>query len=142
MNRWRTWRTGAVLTLIAVAMPTLAHPQEQKVEPMESPLRVVRDVVTTGVVNREPIDGANVFPPSVGSLYYFTEIETETTPTQITHIWYFQDQKMAEVPLSIEAAHWRTWSQKRMLEAWTGPWKVEAVDATGKVLSSQTFDVH
>lgn len=138
MSQW--WRMAA-LTLV-VALPTLVFSQEQKQEPERSGMRVVRDVVTTGVVNREPIDGATVFPPSVGALYYFTEVEGANAPTQIIHIWYYNQRKTAEIPLSVGATHWRTWSRKRILQNWIGPWEVEAVGPDGNVLSSQALDVH
>ncbi len=136
------WRTMVGITLVAVALPILALSQEQKPAPERSELRVVRDMVTTGVVNREPIDAAAVFPPSVGVLYYFTEIGGARAPTQIIHNWYYDGRKVAEVALAIEAARWRTWSRKRIRPNWIGSWEVEAVDADGRVLSSQTFDVH
>lgn len=136
-----TWRKTAAVTLVAVVLPTLALSEEQKPEPGQSVLRVIRDVVTTGVIDRQPIDAATVFPPSVGALYYFTEIVGARTPTQITHAWYYDGQKIAEIPLGIETAHWRTWSRKRILPTWIGSWEVEAVDPDGNVLSSQTFDV-
>ncbi len=98
-------------------------------------------MVTTAVVNREPSGDGSVFPPSTGALYYFTEVDGISTPTQITHIWYYQDQKMVEIPLALEGPRWRTWSSKRILENWVGSWKVEAVDQSGNVLSFQTFNI-
>ncbi|MFQ5882312.1 MAG: DUF2914 domain-containing protein [Candidatus Methylomirabilales bacterium] len=138
----RKWTRTAAITLVAVGFPSLALPQQEPSKPEQASLKVVRDVVTTGVVNREPVDAATVFPPSVGQLYYFTEVQGATTPTEIIHTWYYKGKKVAEVPLSVEAGHWRTWSSKRILESWIGPWKVEAVDADGRVLAFETFDLH
>lgn len=135
-------RRMAGITLLVAVVPILAFSQEHKPESAGSEVRVVRDAVTTGIVNRELIDGATVFPPSVDVLYYFTEVESARTPTRIIHQWYFQGDNVAEVPLSVEAAHWRTWSRKQILRNWIGSWKVEAADGSGKVLSSQSFDVH
>ena len=129
------------ITVVAVTLPILALAQEKMAQPAGDSLRVVRGVVTTAVVNREPSGDGSVFPPSTGALYYFTEVDGISTPTQITHIWYYQDQKMAEIPLSLEGPRWRTWSSKRILENWVGSWKVEAVDQSGNVLSFQTFSV-
>ena len=129
------------ITVVAVTLPILALAQEKMAQPAGDSLRVVRGVVTTAVVNREPSGDGSVFPPSTGALYYFTEVDGISTPTQITHIWYYQDQKMAEIPLSLEGPRWRTWSSKRILENWVGSWKVEAVDQSGNVLSFQTFNV-
>jgi hypothetical protein len=126
---------------VLLIAPTL-QAEEQTRAPGKRPLRVVRHVVTTGVVNREPIDAATVFSPSVGTLYYFTEVQGAAAPTQILHVWYYQDQKLIAIPLPVDAAHWRTWSRKEILGIWTGPWKVEAVTPDGRVLSSQTFAIH
>lgn len=136
------WKKVAAITVVGVVLPTLALSQEKSLQPEGESLRVARDIVTTGVINREPIDDASVLPPSMGSLYYFTEVEGAYTPTHITHIWYYQERQMAKVPLSVEGPRWRTWSSKRILENWVGAWRVEAVDLDGHVLSSQTFDVH
>jgi hypothetical protein len=132
----------AVMMVVWLWLPAGAFSQEQKQEPQGGALRVVRDVVTTGVANREPADSATVFPPSVGALYYFTEIEGASTPTRITHVWYYNEQRIAEVTLDVQEGRWRTWSRKRLLQNWIGPWRVEAVDPDGRVLSSQIFDVH
>ena len=129
------------ITVVAVTLPILALAQEKMAQPAGDSLRVVRGVVTTAVVNREPSGDGSVFPPSTGAVYYFTEIEGASGPTQITHIWYYQDQKMVEIPLALEGPRWRTWSSKRILENWVGSWKVEAVDQSGNVLSFQTFNV-
>ncbi len=132
------WRMAAI-ALAAVALPTLASSQERP--PAPSALRVVRHVLTTGIVNMEPIDGATVFPASVEALYYFTEVVGASAPTEIVHTWYYRGREVAHIPLVVGSARWRTWSRKRILSHWIGPWEVEAVDQEGKVLSSQTFDV-
>lgn len=136
------WRGMAGIMLLVASVPILALSQEHRLESGGSEVRVIRDVVTTGIVNREPIDGPAVFPPSVGVLYYFTEVESARTPAQIVHRWYFQGENVAEVSLPVEADRWRTWSRKQILRNWTGSWKGEAVDGSGKVLSSRSFDVH
>lgn len=137
----RVWRKVAVITIVGVALPILALSQERS-QPGEESLQVARDVLTTEVVDREPIDAATVFPPSVGLVFYFTEVQGADTFTEITHVWYYGNDEMARVTLSVDGPRWRTWSSKRILENWTGSWRVEAVDADGNVLSSQTFDVH
>lgn len=138
----RPWWARAAVMLVAAMLPSLALSQEPKPQPVRPQLRVIRDVLTTGVVNREPIDAASVFPPSVGTLYYFTEVVGASTPIQITHIWSYNGQRVAEISLLIEADHWRTWSRKQILQGWIGSWEVEAVDPDGHVLSSQRFDIH
>ncbi len=143
MNRWKKI---AVITVVGVALPILAASQDRfartDVANMEdSSLEVVRHLVTTDVVNREPVNDGMVFSATMGPVFYFTEVSATDTPTRIAHIWYHEGRQMAEIPLSIEGPRWRTWSSKRMIEDWKGSWRVEAVDPDGKLLSSQTFEV-
>ena len=138
MNRWKEI---AVITVIGVALPILAASQERLARLEDDSLQVIRDVVTTQVVDREPINDGLVFSASMGPVYYFTEVKGAYNPTQITHVWYYEGEQMAKVPLSVEGPRWRTWSSKRMVENWKGSWRVEAVDEHGNLLSSQTFEV-
>jgi hypothetical protein len=134
------WRRGiriGILVLIAFGEPTLSQERSEKPN-----LAIVRDGIATGIAQREPVGAASVFPPSVGQLYYFTEVRGATSPTSITHVWYYKGQKVAEVPLPVEAPQWRTWSQKQIPRDWIGPWKVEAVGPGGEILASETFDTH
>jgi hypothetical protein len=135
------WAKAAVIMVVGVALPILATSQERVARVEDDSLQVIRDVVTTEVVNREPVNDGIVFSASMGPVYYFTEVKGAYTPTHINHIWYYEGRQMAKVPLSIEGPHWRTWSSKRMVEDWTGSWRVEAVDPDGNLLSSQTFEV-
>ena len=138
MNRWKEI---AVITVIVVALPILAASQERVARLEDDSLQVIRDVVTTQVVDREPINDGLVFSASMGPVFYFTEVKGAHNPAQITHIWYYEGEQMAKVPLSVEGPRWRTWSSKRMVENWKGSWRVEAVDEHGNLLSSQTFEV-
>ena len=60
----------------------------------------------------------------------------------VTHRWFYQDQVMREIQLTIGGADWRTWSSKNIDPLWAGAWKVEVVDdATGTVLTTLPFTV-
>ncbi|MFQ5802266.1 MAG: DUF2914 domain-containing protein [Candidatus Methylomirabilales bacterium] len=135
------WAKAAVIMVVGMAVPILAASQERVARLEDDSLQVIRDVVTTEVVNREPVNDGIVFSASMGPVYYFTEVKGAYTPTHINHIWYYEGQQMAKVPLSIEGPRWRTWSSKRMVEDWAGSWRVEAVDSDGNLLASQTFEV-
>lgn len=132
----RLWRRGIATGILSLTIGGLALAQGR------SGLAIPRDGVATGITHREPMGVAAVFPPSVGQLYYFTEVRGATDPTQITHVWYYKAQKVAEISLSVDAPQWRTWSQKAIPRDWVGPWKVEAVGPGGEVLASETFDIH
>lgn len=134
------WRRGipiGMLFLLTFGGPVLSQERSEKPS-----LTIVRDGIATGITHRELVGAAAVFPPAVGQLYYFTEVQGATFPTHITHVWYYKVQKVAEIPLPVEAPHWRTWSQKQIPRDWIGPWKVEAVGPGGEILASETFDIH
>ena len=137
------WKKVAVITVIGVALPILATSQDgpARMNMENGSLKVVRDLVTTDVIKREPVNDGMVFSATMGPVFYFTEVKGAGTPTYIAHIWYYEGRQMAKISLSIEGPRWRTWSSKRMLEDWRGSWRVEAVDPDGKLLSSQTFEV-
>lgn len=129
------------IAVVGFAIPLLAWAGERP-QPNGDSLWVARDMVTTEIIDREPLEDGAAFYPAMGPVYYFTEVKGADTPTHITHIWYYEGQQMAQIPLSVDGPRWRTWSSKQILQDWTGSWRVEAVDADGHVLSSQTFEVN
>lgn len=145
----KLWYLKLMVSLIVVGMPQLAFTQEKPEQPdkpaaMEqkaADLQVVRDAVAVGISDREPVDERQVFSPSLDRIYYFTEIQSQSPGTEITHVWYYGDREMARVALPVEGSRWRTWSSKQILPGWTGQWMVEAVTIDGTVLASQAFSV-
>ncbi len=104
-------------------------------------LEVTDAVITTAVVDREPVDSVEVFPRQNGKLYCFTRIVGANEPAMVYHVWYRGDQLMSRVELPVNSPAWRTWSAKRFLEDWLGEWRVEVQDADGNVLQTVDFQV-
>ena len=104
-------------------------------------LQVEGLAICKDVVDREPVDAGNTFQASLGRLYCFTKITGATAPTEITHIWYFDDIERARVSLSIKADNWRTYSSKRIQAHEIGFWRVEVQDSAGNVLESVQFEI-
>lgn len=94
---------------------------------------------TTAVNNRAPADDVSTLDNSHDQVFFFTELKDAEDQT-IIHRWEFNGKTVAEVSLQPKAAHWRTWSSKKLLPEQTGTWTVEVVDDSGKVLMSKTFD--
>lgn len=156
------WCKTLMVALILVGLPQLALTQDKpeapgvtqdkpeagimqdkskEMEQETAELQVVRDAVAEGIIDREPVDSGEVFSPSLGRIYYFTEVESSGPSSEITHVWYYGDREVARVSLPVEGSRWRTWSSKGILLGWIGQWKVEAVTAEGTVLASQAFSV-
>ncbi len=105
----------------------------------EPPFNVVRLVVGTDVQEREPIGVADVFPAGTQTVCCFLEARDVTQATEIEMVWYFGDEEVARVPLTIGAGpRWRTYSRKHVGD-WQGNWKVYLQDATGQILGTVQF---
>jgi hypothetical protein len=92
-------------------------------------LRVTEEAITSAVENQMPVDRIETYRADYGKLYCFTRIAGAQEDTEITHVWYYQDDEMARVTLPIRSSDWRTYSSKRFLPQWAGDWKVVVLDA-------------
>ncbi|MBW6509373.1 MAG: DUF2914 domain-containing protein [Desulfuromonadales bacterium] len=102
-------------------------------------LEVVDATITTAIENRLPVDNVEVYPADFGKLYCFTRIVGASQETQVTHVWYYEEQEMARVALPVQSADWRTFSSKRFLPQWRGQWSVVVEDDQGKTLAEVMF---
>ncbi|SDL49331.1 Protein of unknown function [Geoalkalibacter ferrihydriticus] len=102
-------------------------------------LEIAEGVVTTGIVERVPVDAVESYSTTVGRLYFFTRIVGAVEETAVSHVWFYEDEEVARVTLPVRSSNWRTWSSKNVLPDWTGNWRVEVIDAKGYVLHEVTF---
>ena len=100
--------------------------------------QVKRAVLTSAVTGREPVDNLNSNTTDLKKIFFFTELVGLEGQT-VRHRWLFGDEVKAEIPFKISGPRWRVWSSKRMTPAWAGAWKVQVVDAQGRVLHEETF---
>jgi len=104
---------------------------------------VSRAVLTTGIAQREPVDVLkdNLKRTQFSEkLYFFTEIKN-LQGTTIHHLWFHQDQLMAEIPLTVGAVRYRTYSSKNIMPSQTGQWRVEVVTQQGQLLAQKSFRI-
>lgn len=106
-----------------------------------SGVSVADAVVTTGVRDHAPVDTLSTVPADVGRAFLWTRITGAQDSTAVVHAWYRGDQEVAAVELPVNSRDWRTYSTKRILPSWTGPWHVEVRDAGGRVLRTVDFTV-
>ena len=119
---------GGLFVMVLLTAPALA-------------VEVVDAVITTAIVDREPVDSVEVFPIQNGKLYCFTRIIGAEDSTVVYHVWSRDDQLMSRVELPVNSSDWRTWSAKRFLVDWSGRWHVEIQDADGKRLRQVDFQL-
>ena len=102
----------------------------------------VEDIrICTSVEDREPVGTDTGFAKDIGHLYCFTKLRGDQDFATIYHVWYYKDKEMLKVELNTKAKTWRTWSTKRILDAWTGNWRVDVLSSEGNVLGSIEFTV-
>lgn len=114
----------------AAQKPETVSPVTIKIEDME---------FCTGIDSWAPVGAGKIFRSTVGKVYCFTRVIGADEPTEIVHVWYFNDEEKARVTLAVRSKNWRTWSSKRLLEYWTGKWRVDVQTADGKLLRSSEF---
>jgi hypothetical protein len=123
---------AAFLLTLTVAVPAFAE--------VES-LEITELMVTSKVVKGKPVDSIQrLSSNSDKNLYCFSSlVAPESFQGNIKHIWYRGDEKMAEYTLPAKGPKWRTYSKKRILKGWSGEWRVEVVDESGKLLKTVKF---
>ena len=104
-------------------------------------LQVATAAICKDVVDREPVDSGNSFVAAEGRLYCFTNITGAQSPTQITHVWHYDDTERARVDLAVNSVRWRTYSSKIIQPHELGAWHVDVMDSMGNILKTLEFEV-
>ena len=125
---------GFILLLFVVLVSSLSAQVDAMVE-------VTEMVFCTGVEDRVPVGADTMFLNTVESVYCFTKIAGVSDTMTVSHVWYYNDDEMARVELTVAGDPWRTWSSKRFVESWGGKWRVDVVTPNGEILKSVNFMV-
>lgn len=134
-------RTLLALLLAWGGAPAAAVAQDTMAAALAPALDVAEIAIATAVVDRQPEGAGSSFPSDVGTLYCWTRVTGAEGETQVEHVWYYNDQEVARVPLRIAGSSWRTWSSKTIMATATGNWRVDVVGPDGTVLKSASFTV-
>ena len=105
----------------------------------QAEMSVSRASICTSVAEREPVGAASSFA-DVERLYFFTEIVDAGENVVIQHVWYYKDEPLLEVDLTVNGPRWRTWSHKN-IAGMKGPCRAEMVNSKGEVLHAVSFTV-
>lgn len=122
-----------------VAQDTTAAPPPAPAAAAPSDVSV-EAVLARSVVDRVPQDTGTAFPDSVGSIVLWMRA-TGASGQTLHHVWFFGDTEVGDVPLTIGASPWRTWSRKTVPAEARGAWHVEIRDDAGTVLKRIDFTV-
>jgi hypothetical protein len=111
-----------------------ASAPETKLQDNSSPMKVHRAVITLNVEENEPDVVDTIFPPEVKRLYCYSHITGASTPSEIQHRWYWNDDLQSSIPLKVNSASWRTYSAKSISPVCTGEWLVSIVDTKNEAV--------
>jgi hypothetical protein len=123
----------------APAAPAPAEQEPAKAEaPALEPVKILQIALGTGVESRELQGEAKEFDESVGRVTCWMKVSVPTAPRTLKHVWYRDDKKITEIPLTISYPTTRTWSNNR---ASIGNWQVAVLDEAGNELARESFTV-
>jgi hypothetical protein len=121
--------------LVILFLPVLSLAQD-------NPALTVEDIqICASIQDRQPVGTDTSFAREIGQLYCFTKLSGGQDASTISHAWYYNDKQMLKVELNTQAKTWRTWSNKKILNTWTGEWRVDVLSSDGKVLASKQFTI-
>jgi hypothetical protein len=92
-------------------------------------ITISRAVICMNVNEHEPEEPGDQFPPEVKRLYCFTEIKSSGEPLELQHRWYWKDELMSTIPLSVKSTRFRTFSAKSIPSYAVGDWRVAIVNS-------------
>ncbi len=125
-------------------VPAADEPPEEPAVPdtaqISPDLRILRAVIATQVIDREPVGVDRTFTRAAETLCCFTHLENPGPVTILDHVWFYRGEEMARIPLRVDTPSWRTWSTKRIRPDWTGTWRVDVQDVEGRVITSLEFE--
>ncbi len=107
----------------------------------ETVISIEDATICRDIVDRTPIDPGDVFTSDAERLFCFTRVVGAQQDIDILHNWYYNDQQVASVPLTIRSVNYRTYSSKRIQAEWRGEWRVEIVGSDGTLLEKIIFMV-
>jgi hypothetical protein len=111
--------------------------------PPEKPtsLTLVRSLMCEGIKEFEPQNETIIFSATLGQAVCFTAFDPVPEKTEIYHNWFRRDQPDAKFKLTLKPPKWASFSQIRLRNSDTGPWRVEITDANGKIFQTLRFSV-
>lgn len=98
--------------------------------------------IAKDVVDREPIDAANLFLNDIEYLYCYTSVNNPFEKNIIVHHWYSNNIEYFNYPIEVgNSDNWRCWSLIAIRPQLAGEWMVSATDTLGNILAQTEFTI-
>jgi hypothetical protein len=134
-----------LLYILAVPLWIILAAPASYVQPADadaSSMLVLDDAVMCEAMDGlAPKNRAVVFSLGIGEVLCFTSFSNIANETAIYHKWYRRDQLSTSRRLTLKPPRWSTVSKIQFREADKGPWRVEIVDDTGRILKTLRFSI-
>jgi cytoskeletal protein RodZ len=106
-------------------------------------IEVLKVAACSDVKDKVPYGVINSFHWSVGWVCIWNLIKSDTSPSSIRHIYYFEGKKVGDILLDIRSPLWRTWSYKTIFDKrLIGQWRVDITSVEGELLERVHFEVN
>jgi hypothetical protein len=102
-------------------------------------------VIATAIQDLMPVDVGRRFPATEQNLYCWTRVEADDFASiapasrYVTHRWIHDGEVVRERKIKIESGNYRAYSVLSEPGSRPGAWWVQIVDASGRVIGSETF---
>jgi len=103
-------------------------------------LSVAKAALATKIDNRQPVGVSDSFAEGTRVYLFNTILNPSGQSILIHHKWYRGEERVTSIKLSIKAARWRTWSVIPVYGK--GPWRVDIVEPSGRVIHTEKFTVN
>ncbi len=90
---------------------------------------------------RVPLNPGLAFSVRSGKVLCFSAFDAVPRQTSIVHNWFFRDILSTKKTLSLRPPRWSVYSSILLREADRGPWRVEILDADGRLLRTLRFSI-
>lgn len=108
------------------------------VYPVQKKPRIIRAIVTTQIIDREPVDQVLYFANTSGEVYFFTELR-HFDGQSITHQWIYNDKVVSSVNFDVKGPRWRVYSKLALSRGGLGRWTVLVLNQDKKPLKATVF---
>lgn len=106
--------------------------------------RIERTAIAKKIVDYEPVglvsNRARFAPGESKRLYWFNEI-IDSSGDQLYQSWYYRDQLMSRVLVSVRSNRFRASSFKTISYEHQGPWRVATETQDGEILAERRFEL-
>lgn len=128
-----------ILVLLLVLVTSAGSGFAQGTDSGADTLAVKSLVLTTNVVNRNPVDSVRTFSPADSEAFCHIRVRNSGAPTTVTFRWLRDNQEYFTFDAHVGVSdNWRTYTS---VTPRPGDWMVQILDEADNVLKQHSFTV-